>query len=267
MDPTKIPIRASSQEHLDIEDIRDDLVILKDGSCILVLTTTAINYGLLSEKEQEAIIYAYAALLNSLTFSIQIVIRSEKKDVSSYIKLLDQAEKKETKEKIKEQIKKYQKFVKETVAKNEVLDKEFYLTIPMSALELGVAQTLTSVFKRKKGLPFPKEYILEKAKTLLYPKRDHLLRQLSRLGLKGRQLTTQELIQLFFKIYNPEAAKLPMGKPAEYQAPIVQPIEMIRSSVTEPATKPEAEPREAAKVPTKDESLRDEIDSLVKKSI
>lgn len=266
MDLTKIPIRASTQEHLDIEDIRDDLVILKDGSCILILTTTAINYSLLSEKEQEATIYAYAALLNSLTFSVQIVIRSEKKDVSGYVKLLDRAEKKETKPKVKEQIKKYKKFIKETVAKNEVLDKEFYLAIPMSALELGVAQTLTSVLRRKRGLPFPKEYILEKAKTLLYPKRDHLLRQLSRLGLKGRQLTTQELIQLFFKIYNPEAGNLPVDQTAGYQVSTVQ-SETIRSSEPEPEIKPETETKELAKMPTKGENLQDEINHLVKKSI
>ncbi|MBM3205847.1 hypothetical protein FJZ41_03315, partial [Candidatus Shapirobacteria bacterium] len=64
-DPANIAIRASTQDHLEIEDIKDDLVILKDGSCALVLSTTAINFGLLSEKEQEATIYAYAALLNS----------------------------------------------------------------------------------------------------------------------------------------------------------------------------------------------------------
>lgn len=281
LDPTKIPIRASTQEHLDIEDVRDDLVILKDGSCILILTTTAINYGLLSEKEQEAIIHAYAALLNSLTFSIQIVMRSQKKDVSGYLKLLEQAEEKETKKEVKEQIKKYKEFVKETVAKNEVLDKEFYLAIPMSALELGVAQTLTSVFRRQKGLPFPKKYILEKAKTNLYPKRDHLLRQLNRLGLKGKQLTTQELIQLFFEIYNPEVSKLQVEETAEYQAPIVQPAKTVPSPEPESAKtiQPEglesekpisaeaAPPPEPEKVPIKEESLQDEIDHLVKKSI
>ena len=91
MDQTKTPVRATSQEHLDIEDIRDDLVIMKDGGAVLVITTTAINFGLLSEREQDATIYAYAALLNSLTFPIQILIRSQKKDITGYLRLLDQA--------------------------------------------------------------------------------------------------------------------------------------------------------------------------------
>ena len=117
-DPTKIPIRASTQEHLDIEDVRDDLVILKDGGCVLVLATTAINFGLLSEKEQDATIYAYAALLNSLTFPVQIVIRSQRKDVSAYLKLLDQELTKQTNKLLREQIQKYHLFVEEIVKKN-----------------------------------------------------------------------------------------------------------------------------------------------------
>ncbi|OGV88872.1 hypothetical protein A2Z41_04010 [Microgenomates group bacterium RBG_19FT_COMBO_39_10] len=221
LDPTKIPIRASTQEHLDIEDIQDGIVILKDGSCCLAIATTAINFGLLSEREQEATIYAYAGLLNSLTFSIQIVLCSQRKDISGYLKLIKRAEEKETKDEIKIQIQKYRQFIEETVARNNVLDKKFYLIIPMSALELGVKQILTSTFSRKK-LPFDKSYILQKAKTNLYPKRDHILRQLARLGLKGKQLNTQELIQLYFNIYNPEVKGQQMTGSKQYQTPIME---------------------------------------------
>lgn len=223
-DPLKIPIRATTQEHLEIEDIRDDIVILKDGSCCLVLATTAINFGLLSEKEQDALIFAYASLLNSLTFPIQIIIRSQRKDVSSYLKLLEQEETKQTNKLLREQIKKYRKFVEETVKKNNVLDKDFYVIIPFSALELGATKALGTAIRRQKGLPFSKDYILEKAKTNLFPKRDHLIRLFNRLGLQTRQIKTQELVQLFYDIYNPESAgvqKLAVG--GEYTTPLVQP--------------------------------------------
>lgn len=223
LDPTKIPIRASTQEHLDIEDIKDDIVVLKDGGACLVLSTTAVNFGLLSEKEQDATIYAYAALLNSLTFPIQLIIRSTKKDVSSYLKLLEEQEKRQTEKLMVEQIKKYRAFVEETVKQNEVLDKEFYLVIPMTALELGATKAVTSAFKRGRGLPFPKDYIIERAKTVLYPKRDHLIRQLNRLGLKSRQLTSQELIELFFSVYNPEAQRQKLTAASEYKTPLVEP--------------------------------------------
>src|SRR4030042_4843883 len=92
MDLNKIAIKGTTQQHLPVEDIKDDLVILKDGSCVMVLETSSVNFDLLSPEEQEAMIYAYAAMLNSLTFSIQIIIRSTLKDVSSYVNRLKDQE-------------------------------------------------------------------------------------------------------------------------------------------------------------------------------
>jgi len=205
MDPAQIPIRATTQEHLPIEDIKDDLVILKDGSCALILSVSSVNFDLLSEKEQEAIIYAYGALLNSLTFPIQIFVRSHRKDISSYLEILKNQEKQKAGSPLLAKlINNYRQFVAEMVKKNNVLDKKFYVVIPFSALELGVGPTLTSIFKKSHSLPFEKEYILPKAKDSLYPKRDHLIRLFGRLGLVVRQLANQELIGLFYNIYNQE---------------------------------------------------------------
>lgn len=257
-DPLKIPIRASTQAHLEIEDIQDDLVILKDGGAALVLKTTAVNFGLLSEREQDATIFAYAALLNSLTFSLQIIIRSQKKDIGGYLKQLKKAEKKEKEPKIKAQIQKYQKFIEKIVTQNEVLDKKFYLVIPMSPLELGAAKSILSNIKPKKGLPFPKKLILEKAKNSLFPKKDHLIKQLARLGLKASQLTTQELIELYFEIYNPEASKEPLSQAEEYQVPLVQ---------KKPGSAPAPEPADSKNKPKKEKDLQNEISQLVENSV
>lgn len=205
-DTAQIPIRASTQEQLPIEEITEDLVILKDGSCAMVLFVSAVNFDLLSEREQDAIIYAYGALLNSLTFPVQILIRSQKKDISSYLELLaiQEAKKKNT-PLVSELIVAYRKFVAEMVKKNNVLDKKFYIIIPFSALELGAAQTLTSLVKKSKGLPFGKDYILQKAKISLLPKKDHLTRLFNRVGLITKQLVTKDLIRLYYEIYNGEA--------------------------------------------------------------
>lgn len=203
MDQSKIPIRASTQEHLSIEDIKDDLVILKDGSCSLILSVSSVNFDLLSEREQDAIIYSYGALLNSLSFSIQIFIHSQKKDISSYLTILEHQEvRKKDNPLLSDLIKNYRKFVGEMVKKNNVLDKKFYVIIPFSSLEMGVASTLTSLVTKHKGLPFDINYILEKAKISLYPKRDHLVRLFARTGLVTRQLGNKELIKLFYEIYN-----------------------------------------------------------------
>ncbi len=202
MNPAQIPLRASAQDYLDVEDIAQDIVILKDGSAAMVMEASALNFGLLSEKEQDATIYAYGQLLNSLTFSIQIVMVSKQKDVTDYIKLLDGQLAKTTAVKIQQQLVKYRDFVKAIVRQGNVLDKKFYVAIPFSSLELGVGSTLSSLTKKHQGLPRPMDQILERATTQLGPKRDHLIRLLARIGLRARQLVNSELLQLFFDFYN-----------------------------------------------------------------
>ena len=200
------PIRASTQEFLEIDDIKDDLVILKDGSCCLIIKTSAVNFGLLSQEEQDAIIFAYAAFLNSLSFPLQILIFSRKMDISSYLDKIAKLEENQESGKIRNQIRKYYQFILEVVKENKVLEKNFYLVIPFSSLELG-AKSAATLFPTKKRLPFPKDYILQRAKTALYPKKDHILRQLGRVGLKGEQLSNPKLIELFYEIFNPQASQ------------------------------------------------------------
>ena len=216
------PIRASTQEFLEIEDIKDGLVVLKDGAVALIIQTSAVNFGLLSQEEQDAIVFAYAAFLNSLSFPLQILITSHKMDVSSYLSMLSKLEENQPSGKIRSQIRKYYQFILAVVKENKVLEKNFYLVIPFSSLELGVKSAI-SLFPTKKKLPFSKEYILQRAKTALYPKRDHVLRQMGRMGLRGEQLSTQKLVELFYEAFNPEASqeqKITEG--ASFEAPLVE---------------------------------------------
>ena len=222
--PSPASIRASTQEALPIEEIRDNLIILKDGSAALILQVNAINFDLLSEKEQEAIIFAYGSLLNSLTFSVQIFIRSQKKDITAYVKLLEDTKTKQNNPLLQKMITKYQQFIKETVTRTEVLDKKFYLVVPFSSLELGAAHAMGNIFSKKPKalLPANIETIIQKAKNNLVPKRDHLIRIFARVGLRARQLTTNELIRLFFRIYNPDAKGAETALSRDYIAPIVE---------------------------------------------
>ena len=199
-------IKASTQEHLDIYTIKDHLVYLKDGSVALVLKTTAINFNLLSEEEQDATIYAYAALLNSLSFPIQILIRSQRKNITDYLDRLDQRIQVTSSQKIKESIINYCQFVKSLVKENQVLEKKFYIVIPFSTIELGLtAKSFNPFAKDTQKPPFELDHITEKASLALYPRRDHLIRQFARLGLSVKQLTTTELTNLFHHAYNPNS--------------------------------------------------------------
>jgi hypothetical protein len=184
------------------------MVMFTDGSCAMVITTTAVNFGLLSEKEQDSIIYAYAGLLNSLSFPIEILIRTQHKDVSAYLKTLEDGEKKQKNPKLAASMHSYRLFVAATVREKNVLDKKFFVVLPFSYLELGTSANVLLGGSRKHGLPFPKLYIFERGLTILTPKKDHIVRLLGRIGLRAKQLTTDQLTQLFYEIYNEGAPPL-----------------------------------------------------------
>jgi hypothetical protein len=207
-------LNSTTQQHLDIEDITSDMLILKDGSACIVLSVSAINFGLLSETEQDATIYAYAQLLNSLTFSIQIVVTSKQKDISDYLALLDKRLEEISSPLIKAQLLKYREFIRSIVRQGNVLDKKFYVVIPFSSLELGTSSAFGSLvnLNQKPILARPVPEIVEKAELSLSPKRDHLNRLFARIGLRTKQLTTQELTQLYFNFYNRDQAgtKIPL---------------------------------------------------------
>lgn len=198
------PLTSTTQSSIPIAEIADDIVLHKDGSAALIIESSSLNFSLLSEKEQQAVIAAYAALLNSLSFAIQIVIRTQRKDITSYIKNLDESIKKVQNPKLAGVAASYRRFILESIKKKNVLGKRFFIVIPFSSLELGITKSFLSATKRDQTLPFPKSYIIKKAKVVLYPRRDHLIRQAGRLGLKLRQLTTNEIIETFYTVYNPE---------------------------------------------------------------
>ncbi|MFA5795723.1 MAG: hypothetical protein WC885_00910 [Candidatus Shapirobacteria bacterium] len=214
IDPLKIAIRGSTQDHLPVEDVINGIVLLKDGSAAMIMQVSSVNFDLLSEREQSALVFAYGGILNSLSFPIQIVIQTNRKDVSAYLQNLKTAEEEQENKLLGEKIKSYRKFIEETVKRNDVLSKSFYVVVPFSILELGIktaSSQLTSSLpllgrQTERSLPFPKEQILEKAKASLEPKRDHLMRLFSRLGLEIKQLDTKEMIELFYRLYNEETA-------------------------------------------------------------
>lgn len=234
---------ASSQDHLDIEDVRDDIVILKNGAATAILQATAVNFDLLSEAEQDSMIFAYASLLNSLSFPIQVLVRTKRMDVSNYLYRIGEAKARATNPAIASQIQQYEQFITDLVSKNQVLDKRFYVSIPYIGIDLAqVKAGLSNIFGRR--VPnLNKWSILEKAKVNLEPKIEHLAKQFSRIGIKTVRLNTEELVELLYDLYNPEVAreqKAALGT-REYTAPLVEPS--IAPTVT---SKESEEPNEVA---------------------
>ncbi|HOD01239.1 MAG TPA: hypothetical protein PKH50_00780 [bacterium] len=201
---------STTQDHLDIFDIKDNLTVLKNGTVCAVIQTTAVNFDLLSEIEQDATIAAFSMLLNSITFPIQVVIRSRKLDISKYIEKIRKVESKITDPLLKHQAESYRKFVQEVIKVNEVLDKKFYVVVPTNSATASF-QKGSSPFDwlvklsgaQNKRVDINLEKVLQDGKIELDPKVDHVIREFGRIGIKCKQLNTQELVELYFDIYNP----------------------------------------------------------------
>lgn len=182
---------ASSQKFTEILEIRDDIIIFAGGNACLIIEVRSTNFALLSQEEQEAKIGAYAAFLNSLSFPIQILVRNKAVDVSSYLKLLEIESQKTQNPKLATHIDLYRQFIQELVKVNTVLDKKFYIVLPYSSSEKGVAAVMKT------------NNLFEEAKAALHTKVDSLLNQLARLSLHAQVLQKEQLATLFYDLFNP----------------------------------------------------------------
>lgn len=180
--------KATTQKFIEILDIVDNVVLLASGNACSVIEVQATNFALLSQEEQNARVLAYSSLLNSLSFSIQVLVRSKKIDVSSYLKLLDLEVEKSQNQLLRQQIKSYKDFVAELVKVNVVLDKKFYIVIPYTGLESGIGIRGNAFFLS--------------AKAKLAAKEESLHAMLRRMNLSARTLGKEELIKLFHEIFN-----------------------------------------------------------------
>jgi len=207
------PIKATTQSFIEIEEIQDDIVLMKDFSAATVLEVGAVNFWLLSEDEQTSIIQAYANLLNSLSFPVQILIVSKKMDISSYLEHINSKLKLQSDPALQLRLTKYRDYIKNTVKITSVLEKRFFFTIPFSPLEMGIGGANTHGLK--------KDYVITRAKTALYPKRDNMVRLLSKIGLRATPVLKQGLTELYYNLYNSPANGRKLGSIDSYTEAIL----------------------------------------------
>lgn len=194
-------IHATTQKFTEIVDFIDNIVLLDGGSACTIIEITASNFALLSRREQDMRIFAYAGLLNSLSFPIQILIRNKRMDITNYIKELDEIIESTKNPQLKSYIKYYRTFVHEMVTVNVVLNKAFYIVIPYSSLETGVTGASQTIQKGQKTKS-QNEIFADNAKKSLQSKCDSVLGQLQKFAMSARVLEREDLIKLFYDIYN-----------------------------------------------------------------
>lgn len=206
----------ASQEFVPISDIKDGVVTLKDGSLRAALMVSSLNFSLKSEDERAAILYQFQDFLNSLDFSVQISIQSRRLDIRPYIALLDEREKNQINDLMKIQVQEYIEFIKSFTESHNIMTKHFFIIVPYSPATLQgkkAVSGVTGLFGKKKNEDDKKasdQEIFEENRTQLEQRLAIVEQGLVRSGIRVMQLGTEEIVELFYKIFNPGDAEKPI---------------------------------------------------------
>lgn len=195
-----------TQRFLDIEEIRDDVLVMKDGTLRSVIMVSSVNFALKSREEQQAMIQSYMQFLNGIEYPIQIVIQSRKMNIDNYLFALDEQEKTISNELLRNQITEYKGFIQELVELGEIMQKRFYVVVPYDPVtdkKRGFFSRLSEALSPARVLKLNKKQFMDRREELR--QRVNIIQSgLASMGLKSVILDTQSLIELFYTAYNPE---------------------------------------------------------------
>jgi hypothetical protein len=208
---------TSTQAFLEVQDIKEGLLILKNHALRGVMMVSSLNFALKSEEEQTAIVYSFQNFLNSLDFGCQIVVQSRRLNITPYLDGLKDLENRQTNELLKMQTSSYREFIKQLVQGETIMTKSFYVVIPFTLMEAMGASALTGssgplagLFgkKKEKTSSGMTDEEFQRCKTQIWQRMEFLAMGLRRCGLEAIPLTTAELIELFWAIHHPEQAEI-----------------------------------------------------------
>lgn len=198
--------QTSTQKYLDIAEVRDDLVVLNDGTVRGVLLVSSINFDLKSEDEQKAIISGYVSFLNTLDYPLQVVVQSRPLNIDDYMARLEKIEKTQTNELLRMQTADYRQFVKELLTLERIMSKKFYVIVPYQAVS-----DKKRTFRDRFGAVFSTAKIVKLSQkrfqdfsAQLEKRCNFVMAGLGNLGLRSQRLNTQTLIELYYNSYNPD---------------------------------------------------------------
>ncbi|MCK4520818.1 hypothetical protein KAT95_03045 [Candidatus Parcubacteria bacterium] len=198
--------KSSTQDFLQIEQIREGVIILKNKLLRGVLMVSSLNFALKSDDEQSAIIYQFQNFLNSLDFSCQILVQSRRINITGYIDKLKKLEKEQTDELLQIQTSGYREFIESLVKAGTIMNKNFFIIVPFSLSETKQNEK-KGIFKAPK-IPKLTEEEFQRSKIQLQQRMEFIILGLRRCGLKAIPLTTPEIIELFWGLHHPNQAEV-----------------------------------------------------------
>ena len=199
-----MPTKSASQHFVPIEDIHDDVVILKDGQMCMVLLASSINFALKSSDEQQAILSQFQAFLNSVEFSIQIYIQSQRLDIRPYLEILRAREVHQDNDLMRIQLREYIEFIQTFTTQVDIMSKNFFVVIPYTPVTMevkGLSKFLKTNTAKKEG---EKAGRFAETRTQLEQRVSIVEQGLARIGIRTTPLGTDELTELYYHIFNPE---------------------------------------------------------------
>lgn len=207
--PKKTHKAPSTKRYLEIAEIKEDSVILNDGSMRAVLLVSSINFSLKSEDEQNAIIVAYVNFLNTIDFPLQIMVQSRKLDIDGYISRLKQKEKLQSNELLKIQTADYIEYIKELVELGNIMTKRFYVVVPYNPTtdkQKNFFKRFLLLFKTAQFISLGQQRFQKRRKELMQ-RVEHVTESLASIGLRSVLLDTRSLIELYYNTYNPDVSQ------------------------------------------------------------
>jgi hypothetical protein len=211
---SSMTVAKTTQEFVPIKEVRDGVIIMKDGSMRAVILSSSLNFALKSTAEQEAIIYQFQNFLNSLDFSVQISIQSRELDIRPYLATLEKRQNEELNDLLKIQIREYIQFVRNFTENQNIMSKTFFIVVPFTATilntkkESGLGKFLPSGNKKEEKIQ--KTDTFEESRTQLEQRTSVIQQGLMRCGIRSVSLGTEETIELFYKLFNPGDTEKPI---------------------------------------------------------
>ncbi|MFA5722209.1 MAG: hypothetical protein WC940_01315 [Candidatus Paceibacterota bacterium] len=213
--PSKIKEAFSSQSLLSLHQIRKGVIILKNGSLRSILSVSGINLDLKSENEQSSILVNWRNLLNNLDFQLEVVAHSRRVNIQTYLNFIQERINQETNNLLKLQGEDYYTFINGLVTGNNIMKKKFYVVIPYDSVIIRPKNILSQIKEAYKSLLNLKRQAFSNVQPLsnenfnqhyqqLMIRQNNVINNFTRMGLQAQPLTTKELIELFFNLYNPE---------------------------------------------------------------
>lgn len=202
-----MPAKATKQL-VDVADVRDNVVILKNGSLRMILEVSAINFELRSDEEQSAIVQGFQSFLNSVDFPVQIVIQSRRFMVEDYLAIVQQASQSLTNDLLRVQAGEYMKFVRELSTLSNIMSKKFYIVIPFYVVDApkasGILDSIKNIFRSSAQIAAIPEDKFQAYQNQLGQRAELVLDGVLAMGLRARPLEQTELVAMFSSLYNPE---------------------------------------------------------------